>query len=101
MITEPKQINSGTPQGAFLKRQVVVKQDGSDMPFEPLDFKVGLDIGLCGRAIRIYDADEYTRSFFTVSQFIFIMRSNNVTDFIIDKVLMNSFPNIELRCPSK
>jgi len=65
LITEPKQINSGTPQGAFLKRQVVVKQDGSDMPFEPLDFKVGLDIGICGRAIRIYDCDQYTREFFT------------------------------------
>ena len=25
LITEPKQVNSGTPQGAFLKRQVVVK----------------------------------------------------------------------------
>jgi len=67
LITEPKQVNSGTPQGAFLKRQVVVKQDGSDMPFEPQDFRVGLDIGICGRAIRIYDADQYTREFFDVS----------------------------------
>jgi hypothetical protein len=64
LITEPKQVNSGTPQGAFLKRQVVVKQDGSDMPFEPRDFRVGLDIGICGRAIRIYDCDAYTREFF-------------------------------------
>ena len=37
------------------------------MPFEPTDFRVGLDIGICGRAIRIYDADEYTRAFFDVS----------------------------------
>jgi len=29
MITEPKQTNSGTPQGAFLKRQMVLKPDGS------------------------------------------------------------------------
>jgi len=47
-----------------LKRQVVVKQDGSDMPFEPSDFRVGCDIGICGRAIRIYDCDQYTREFF-------------------------------------
>lgn len=67
MITEPKQVNSGTPQGAFLKRQMVIKQDGSSMPFEPTDFRVGLDIGICGRSIRIYDADEYTREFFMVS----------------------------------
>ena len=48
--------------------EVVVKQDGSDMPFEPLDFKVGLDIGICGRSIRIYDCDQYTREFFIVSK---------------------------------
>lgn len=72
MITEPKQVNSGTPQGSFLKRQVVVKQDGSDMPFEPRDFRVGLDIGICGRAIRIYDCDQYTREFFDVSNFILL-----------------------------
>jgi hypothetical protein len=64
MITEPKQVNSGTPQGSFLKRQMVLKQDGSRMPFEPTDFCVGLDIGLCGRSIRITDCDEYTREFF-------------------------------------
>lgn len=34
------------------------------MPFEPTDFKVGLDIGICGRSIRIYDCDQYTREFF-------------------------------------
>jgi len=49
MITEPKQTNSGTPQGSFLKRQMVLKQDGTQMPFEPTDFRIGLDIGLCGR----------------------------------------------------
>jgi len=63
-ITEPKCVNSGTPQGAFLNRQMVLKQDGSQMPFEYSDFNVGLDIGICGRAIRIYDCDQYTREFF-------------------------------------
>ena len=46
---------------------MVLKQDGSKMPFEPTDFTVGLDIGICGRAIRIYDCDAYTREFFAVS----------------------------------
>ena len=67
MITEPKQVNSGTPQGAFLKRQMVIKQDGSQMPFEPTDFRVGLDLGICGRSIRIHDCDQYTREYFDVS----------------------------------
>ena len=67
LMVEPKQVNAGTMQGAFLNRQMVLKQDGTDMPFEPTDFRVGLDIGICGRAIRIYDCDKYTREFFEVS----------------------------------
>jgi hypothetical protein len=59
-------VNSGAPQGAFLKRQMVLRQDGSKLPFSPDDFVVGLDIGICGRSIRIYDCDEYTRSYFNV-----------------------------------
>jgi hypothetical protein len=43
---------------------MVLRQDGSKMPFEPQDFTVGLDIGICGRAIRVYDCDDYTREFF-------------------------------------
>ena len=69
-INEPKVVNAGTPQGAFLKRQMVLKQDGSQMPFEYSDFAVGLDIGIGGRAIRIYDCDQYTREFFEVSSSI-------------------------------
>jgi len=63
MITEPKVENSGIPQGAFLKRHMILKPDGMN-PFMPQDFRVGLDIGIYGRSIRVYDADEYTRQFF-------------------------------------
>ena len=76
MITEPKQVNSGTPQGAFLKRQMVIKQDGSQMPFEPTDFRVGLDLGICGRAIRIHNCDDYTREYFVVSYRFFSSKPN-------------------------
>lgn len=64
MITEPKITNSGIPQGAFLKRQMVLKQDGSGQPFMPQDFCLGCDIGIFGRQIRLCDADDYTRQFF-------------------------------------
>lgn len=64
MITEPKQVNSGAPQGAFLHRQMIIKNDGSQMPFEPTDFRVGSDIDVCSRSIRISDADTYTREYF-------------------------------------
>jgi hypothetical protein len=57
MISEPRQENSGTPQGVFLKRQMVLKQDGSGLPMLPGDFRIGLDVGILGRSIRIYDCD--------------------------------------------
>lgn len=59
MVTEPKQVNSGTPQGPFLKRHVALKADGN--PFMPDDFDIGADTGLYGRQVRIYDCDDYTR----------------------------------------
>jgi len=46
---------------------MVLKQDGNNLPFSPDDFSVGLDIGICGRSIRIYDCDDYTRQYFGVS----------------------------------
>jgi hypothetical protein len=62
---------------------MVLKQDGSQMPFEPTDFNVGLDVGICGRSIRIYDADEYTRNFFIVSAPIEIPSYNVTHDFFL------------------
>ena len=64
-LSEPKQSNSGIPQGQFLKRQVVLKGDGT--PFMPDDFSIGIDVAIVGRAMRIYDCDDYTRRFYQVS----------------------------------
>lgn len=64
MLNEPKQMNAGTPQGVFLKRQMVLKQDGSGLPLLPEDFSVGVDVGIAGRSIRIYECDDYTRDYF-------------------------------------
>lgn len=61
---EPRQLNSGIPQGVFLKRQKVVKPDGSGQFFSYEDFTVGEDIQLFGKTIRITDCDQYTREFY-------------------------------------
>lgn len=59
--TEEKQENSGIPQGYFLKREKCLKADESGRFLSVLDFRVGSDILIYGKNIRIYDCDEYTR----------------------------------------
>ncbi len=66
MINEPKEMNSGTPQGIFLKRAMVVKQDGSGQPLLPTDFIIGHDVSIYGKCIRVTDIDTYTREWFEV-----------------------------------
>ncbi|CAD8191366.1 unnamed protein product [Paramecium octaurelia] len=63
-ITEPKQENSGVPQGAFLKRQKVLRADDSKTFILPEDFRINQDIIIFGKTIRLYDCDQYTREFY-------------------------------------
>lgn len=62
MITEPKQVDSGVPQGAFLKQQMILKADGN--AFMPEDFAIGTDISILARQFRITDMDDFTRQFY-------------------------------------
>jgi EF-hand domain-containing protein 1 len=64
MISEPREVNSGVPQGNFLKRSMLLKEDGSGLPLLPFDFRVGEDVVILGRHFRLYDCDDYTRDFF-------------------------------------
>lgn len=63
MITEPKEMNSGVPQGVFLKRQACMKSGTSDI-IVPADFFIGETVEIYGRQFKITDADTYTRDFF-------------------------------------
>jgi len=62
-ILEPKIANSGIPQGVFLKRHLVPKP-GQIETYKWRDFSVGSNFEFYGRVFRIYDADEFTRSFY-------------------------------------
>jgi len=63
-IIEPREMNSGVPQGAFLKRQIVMKADGSGQCVGPRDLIVGTNIMIYGKNIRLTDCDGYTRDFY-------------------------------------
>ena len=68
MIIEPREVNSGVPQGNFLKRRQLLREDGSGLAMLPFDFRIGQEVSILGKQIRLYDCDEYTRDFFEVQK---------------------------------
>lgn len=62
-IIEPRVPNSGIPQGIFLKRAKLLKQDGSG-DYDWTDLKLGMDFEVHSRVFRIIDCDEFTKSLY-------------------------------------
>ena len=60
-VAEPKQPNSGIPQGVFLKRHRVPKEDGTAFAVE--DLNVGQNVTLYSRVFHLYSCDPFTRNF--------------------------------------
>merc|ERR1711871_1816254 len=61
-VNEPKEENSGIPQGSFVKRHHIPKGRGEF--YTVLDFKLGTDITFYGRTFRVVDCDAFTAQFF-------------------------------------
>lgn len=64
-LAEPREDNSGIPQGVFVKRHKVTKDDGGF--FSPSDFAVGQEVTIYGRTFCLTDADAFTREYFQQS----------------------------------
>mmetsp|Transcript_96661 Transcript_96661/g.133143 ORF Transcript_96661/g.133143 Transcript_96661/m.133143 type:complete len:164 (-) Transcript_96661:1360-1851(-) len=62
-ILENRVENSGIPQGVFLKRHKVPKNDGSGN-YEWEDLNIGMDLDVYGRVFRIVASDDFTRQFY-------------------------------------
>jgi len=62
-MTEPKVENSGIPQGQFLKRHRVQRDDGQGF-IGPDDFRVGQEITIYGRTYHLTGCDRFTRWFY-------------------------------------
>jgi len=63
-VSEPREENSGLPQGNFLKRHKVVKEgvQGGFMTWR--DLKVPGDLSLYGRVFRVTKCDDFTADFY-------------------------------------
>ena len=68
MISEPKEENSGVPQGKFLKRRQVLKEGKSGLSLLPSDLKIGQDVVILGKHFRLTDCDDYTREFYVTQK---------------------------------
>jgi len=62
-MSEPRVENSGIPQGAFLKRHRVPREDGQGY-IGPDDFRVGQEITIYGRTYHLTGCDRFTRWFY-------------------------------------
>ena len=63
-VEEPRQPNSGIPQGVFLKRHVVPK-DNEGGVFGPADISVGSTVTMYGRTFFVVSCDGFTREYLT------------------------------------
>lgn len=62
-IAEPRVENSGIPQGVFIKRHRIPKNDNTFVNLN--DLYIGAELSLYGRVFRLIDCDSFTRQFFS------------------------------------
>lgn len=61
-VVEPVVENSGLPQGTFIKRQCIPKNDVGDF-YHWKDFNIGIDVVFYGKSFRIYSCNGWTAEY--------------------------------------
>mmetsp|Transcript_2910 Transcript_2910/g.11091 ORF Transcript_2910/g.11091 Transcript_2910/m.11091 type:complete len:739 (-) Transcript_2910:132-2348(-) len=62
-VSEPRQDNSGIPQGSLIKRHRIPKPDDPNVFYSIEDLNIGEEVTLYGKTFRIVDCDKFTRDF--------------------------------------
>jgi hypothetical protein len=61
-VTEPRQDNSGIPQGTLIRRHRLPGATGGYLQIE--DLRIGTDLSVYGKTIRITNCDPFTREYY-------------------------------------
>eukprot|EP00746_Dinoflagellata_sp_MGD_P074116 gnl/MRDRNA2_/MRDRNA2_29981_c0_seq1.p1 gnl/MRDRNA2_/MRDRNA2_29981_c0~~gnl/MRDRNA2_/MRDRNA2_29981_c0_seq1.p1 ORF type:complete len:762 (+),score=175.42 gnl/MRDRNA2_/MRDRNA2_29981_c0_seq1:63-2288(+) len=61
-VNEPRQDNSGIPQGNLIRRHRLPAPEGGYV--KPEDLRIGGDLPIYGKIIRLTDCDNFTREYF-------------------------------------
>jgi hypothetical protein len=62
-VSEPKQDNSGIPQGALIKRHRIPKPNRDQEMYTLEDLNIGNEVTLYGKTFRIVSCDQFTKEF--------------------------------------
>ncbi len=63
LVVEPREDNSGMPQGVLVKRHRIPVREGAKEFVSPNDLRVGGALSIYGRELHLVDADAFTRSY--------------------------------------
>jgi len=63
-ILEDRMENAGLPQGVFLKRHKVPVDGRTSSAYHWTDISVPMDLKIYERVFRVYNCDDFTRSFY-------------------------------------
>jgi len=61
-VTEPKEDNSGIPQGTLIRRHKIPVANGGHLKAQ--DLRIGMDLNVYGKTFRITSCDPFTRQYF-------------------------------------
>jgi len=64
VVTEPRQDNSGIPQGTLIRRHRFPGSNANGGYLKVEDLNIGTDLNIYGKAIRITNCDPFTREYY-------------------------------------
>eukprot|EP00824_Muranothrix_gubernata_P018084 TRINITY_DN36979_c0_g1_i1.p1 TRINITY_DN36979_c0_g1~~TRINITY_DN36979_c0_g1_i1.p1 ORF type:complete len:694 (-),score=158.09 TRINITY_DN36979_c0_g1_i1:27-1916(-) len=85
-VIEPRQENSGVPQGALIRRHRIPKPHCSEESYTFSDFNIGAEVTFYGKVFHIINCDGFTRAFLSGQGLSVPAPEESPRDAIVDKL---------------